>query len=65
MLKDLLLKNRSYRGFDESRLITRAEMLDLVEHARLTPSSVNLQPLVYVLIYVEGFVIKEQKLSRI
>ena len=64
MLKDLLLKNRSYRGFDESRLITRAELLDLVEHARLTPSSVNMQPLVYVLVYEAEEVAKVQALTN-
>ena len=49
MLKDLLLKNRSYRGYDETRAVTREELVDLVEHARLTPSSVNKQALKYYL----------------
>lgn len=49
MLKDLLLKNRSYRGYDETRAVTRKELIDLVEHARLTPSSVNKQALKYYL----------------
>lgn len=47
MLKDLVLQNRSYRGFDESRKITMEELLDMIDHARLTPSSRNAQPLCY------------------
>lgn len=50
MLKDLVLKNRSYRRFDESFIIERNELVDLVELARLTPSSVNWQPLRFSLI---------------
>ena len=49
MLKDLSLKSRSDRGYDETRAVTRAELVDLVEHARLTPSSVNKQALKYYL----------------
>lgn len=47
MLKDLVLKNRSYRGYDESRRITREEMLELVDLARMVPSAANRQPLRY------------------
>lgn len=47
MLKDLVLQNRSYRGFDESRKIAMEELLDMIDHARLTPSSRNAQPLCY------------------
>ena len=47
MLKDLLKQNRSYRGYDESRRITREEMLELVDLARLVPSAANRQPLRY------------------
>ena len=49
MLKELLKQNRSYRGFDESRKITREELEDLVDCTRYTPSSVNMQPLKYYL----------------
>lgn len=51
MLKDLVLKNRSYRGFDESRVISKDELLELVELARLSPSSMNKQPLKYKLVF--------------
>lgn len=51
MFKDLVLANRSYRGFDESRTITKEELLDLVGLARCTPSGANNQPLKYRLVY--------------
>jgi nitroreductase len=49
MLKDLILKNRSYRRFDESKKISKEEMLDLIDLARLSPSAANRQPLKYYL----------------
>lgn len=49
MFKDLVKANRSYRGYDESRRITREELLELVDCARYAPSSVNRQPLQYYL----------------
>ncbi len=58
MLKDLVFKNRSYRGFNEERKITREELKGLVELARLCPSSVNNQPLKYKLVYEESEVLK-------
>ena len=53
MIKDLVQKNRSYRGYDESRKVTREELVHLVECARLAPSSVNMQPLRYYLIHTQ------------
>lgn len=47
MLKDLILKNRSYRGFNENRKLTREELAELVDCARLTASTGNIQPLKY------------------
>lgn len=49
MIRDLVEQNRSYRGYDESRKVTREELVSLVECARLTPSAINLQPLKYFL----------------
>ncbi len=46
-LYELVRKSRSYRGYDESRQLTREELLELIECARLCPSSVNRQPLKY------------------
>jgi len=49
MIHDLILKNRSYRRFDQSVNIPLADLENLVELARLSSSSRNLQPLKYVL----------------
>lgn len=51
ILKDLLKQDRSYRGYDESRKITREELEDFVDCARYAPSSVNMQPFKYLLVY--------------
>lgn len=50
MLRELVLKNRSYRGFDENVVITEDELRELVNLARVTPSGANLQPLKYKLV---------------
>ena len=47
MLHDLVLKNRSYRRFDESHPIAEETLKELVDLARLTPSGANFQPLKY------------------
>ena len=49
MFKDLVKQNRSYRGYDESRKITREELAEFVDCARFAPSSVNRQPFRYYL----------------
>lgn len=46
---DIVLKNRSYRAFDERRPVTWDELEYLVSLARVTPSAVNWQPLKYFL----------------
>ena len=51
MFIDLVKANRSYRGYDESRKVTRDELLSLVELARISPSSLNAQPLKYYIAY--------------
>ena len=50
MLKDLILKSRSYRSFDERVKIERAMLLDWVDCARFSPSSINLQMLKFRLV---------------
>ena len=50
MLKDLVIRNRSYRRFDESRRVTREQLESYVETSRFCPASVNIQPLKYRLI---------------
>lgn len=49
MLRELVERNRSYRRFDESWKIEEATLRELVEYARVTPSSANLQPLKYMI----------------
>ena len=49
MLYDLVVKNRSYRGYDHSYQFTRAQLEHYVDLARLCASSVNKQPLKYYL----------------
>lgn len=49
MIKDLIKRSRSYRGYDESRKISREELTELVDCARFAPSSVNMQPFRYYL----------------
>jgi len=49
MMKDLVLKNRSYRRFHQHVLIDLETLRDLVDLARLSASATNAQPLRYVL----------------
>lgn len=51
MLEELVLRNRSYRSYDETRKISRDELLNFVNLARRTPSSRNQQPLCYRLVH--------------
>jgi nitroreductase len=47
--RDLVLKNRSYRRFDESHIISREDLVELISLGRYTASAGNHQPLKYVL----------------
>ncbi len=58
MFKELVFKNRSYRGFNEDRKICKEELVELVELARLCPSTMNIQALKYKLVYTESEVLK-------
>jgi len=49
MLEDLVLKNRSYRRFQEEVSVAEETLKGLVDLARNTASAANLQPLKYVL----------------
>lgn len=62
--KDLVKKNRSYRGFQENRKITKEELLELADCARLCPSSVNVQPFCYYLAWEPDEVAEIQKLTK-
>ena len=59
----LVRQNRSYRGYDESRKVTREELLRMVDCARLSASSVNMQPLKYYLACDEETVGRIQPLT--
>jgi nitroreductase len=48
-LRDLVIRNRSYRRFDESHRISHETLLELVGLARCTASATNRQPLKYIL----------------
>ena len=54
MLRDLVIKNRSYRRFFEEAVIERESLVELVELGRLSASAANLQPLRYILSYERG-----------
>ena len=49
MLRELIIKNRSYRRFHEGTAIALNTLKELVDLARLSASASNLQPLKYVL----------------
>jgi len=48
-MKDLIVKNRSYRRFHEDFSIDTETLRDLVDLARLSASAGNKQPLKYML----------------
>lgn len=49
MIRDLILKNRSYRRFDQSVKIPQEKIKQWIELARLSASGRNMQPLKYAL----------------
>lgn len=49
MIKEFILKNRSYRRFYQDLAISEETLYELVDLARLCPSARNLQPLRYIL----------------
>jgi nitroreductase len=49
MLRDLVLRSRSYRRFHEERPVSRETLRELVDLARLSPSGGNMQALKFML----------------
>jgi nitroreductase len=49
MIKDLILKNRSYRRFHEEYKIKLSTLKELINLARLSASGANRQPLKYII----------------
>lgn len=51
MLKDLVIKNRSYRRFYQDRAVTCEQLKELINIGRFTASGANRQPVRYILSY--------------
>ena len=49
MIRDLVIKNRTYRRFHQDVAVERRTLRELVDLARLSASAANMQPLKYVL----------------
>jgi nitroreductase len=49
MIRDLIERNRTYRRFVEKETISKEQLLEWVDLARITSSGANLQPLKYLL----------------
>jgi len=49
MIRDLIIKNRSYRRFYQDVTVEMSTLQDLVDLARQSPSAANKQPLKYIL----------------
>jgi nitroreductase len=49
MIRDLIIKNRSYRRFYQNVAVEMSTLQDLVDLARQSPSAANKQPLKYIL----------------
>lgn len=64
MLKDLVIKNRSYRGFDENYSFTKEQLERYIDLTRYTASSVNAQPLKYKIVYEKNEVEAVRPLTR-
>jgi nitroreductase len=50
ILKELLLKTRSYRRFYEEKKLSIEELKEMVDNVRLSPSAANKQPLKFILV---------------
>lgn len=64
MILELAMKNRSYRGYDESYRFTKDELMELVNVTRFVASSVNRQPFAYYIAWEKDEVDKIQKLTK-
>ena len=50
MIRDLIIKNRTYRRFDEAMAIEKNQLAEWIDLARLSSSGANLQPMKYIII---------------
>ena len=49
LMKDLVMKNRSYRRFDQGAGVSRETLVELAGLARLSATAANMQPLKFLL----------------
>ncbi|MBQ0071656.1 MAG: nitroreductase family protein [Spirochaetales bacterium] len=63
MLKDLVKKNRSYRGYDRTKPIPEKELKEFVDLCRYVASSINRQPLKFHIASNEAEVAAIQQLT--
>ncbi len=64
MFSDLVLQNRTCRSFDRTHPITKEQMTQLVDLARVTASGMNRQPLRYRILTEEADIKKMMANSR-
>lgn len=64
MMKEIFTANRTCRTFDENRKISREELCEMVECARLAPATANIQPLCYRLVYTRDELDAVQPLTK-
>ena len=50
MFKDLVMKNRSCRGYDETKTVSEEEVKTLISYTRYCPQARNLQALKYLIV---------------
>jgi len=49
LMKELVMKNRSYRRFDQAAGVSRETLVELIDLARLSATAANMQPLKFLL----------------
>ncbi len=64
MIKDLLTSARSVRSFDRSIKVTENDLLKMIDNARISSATMNLQPLKYRMVTDDGEVMKLVSISR-
>lgn len=62
--REIVIANRSYRGYDESYKFTKEKLEEYVDLTRFTPSSVNMQPFKYYVAYEKANVDTIQKMTK-
>lgn len=62
--KDIVIANRSYRGYDESYRFTEEELKDYIDTTRYTASGANIQPLKYYIAYEKEEVALIQSMTK-